>query len=86
MTKEGFMFWLRGIPRSLTMWFAALVAATPIWWPEVQPPLAEWLGSDTRATKALTTLMAVTIVWLRVRGPAVTIPQKGGKQDVPPQA
>jgi hypothetical protein len=76
MTKEEFLYWLRGIPRSLTLWFAALVAATPVWWPEVHPMIAEWLGSDARATKALTTIMAVTIVWL----------QKGGKTDAPPLA
>jgi hypothetical protein len=83
MSKEEFWFWVRGSLRSLTMWFATLVALTPVWWPEVHPLLADLLGSESRATKVLTTLMAITIVWLRVRGPAETIPQKGGKTDAP---
>lgn len=79
MSKEEFMYWLRGALRSLSMWFAAVVAATPLWWPEIQPLLAQWLGSDERATRALTTAMAVVIVWLRIRTTEpLTI--KGGKQ------
>jgi hypothetical protein len=79
VSKEEFMYWLRGALRSLSMWFAAVVAATPLWWPDVQPMLAQWLGSDERATRALTAVMAVVIVWLRIRTTEpLTI--KGGKQ------
>ena len=92
MTAEEFYYWVRGSVKSLTMWFAALVAAIPLWWPEVHGLIAEWLGSESGATKVLTTLMAITIVWLRTRGPAETLIEKGmpasvkEKQNVPPSA
>lgn len=81
MTREDFMYWLRGALRSWTVWFGVLLAALPELLSVVEPDLRpivgdkgwEWLSLFAKVTGAC-------IVLLRMRT-TTSLPLKGGKPD-----
>ncbi|MBP7548688.1 MAG: hypothetical protein KA761_00260 [Gemmatimonadaceae bacterium] len=81
MSRDEFLFWIRGALKSWTVWLGMVVAAAPEWWPIIRPQVEEVVGSD-RANKAIALVVGILIIAVRLKT-TQSLPDKGGR-DGPP--
>jgi hypothetical protein len=79
MSREDFMFWVRGALRSWTIWFGVILAAAPEIVATIEPTLRPLAGEGVWVwISASAKVIGAVVIALRMRT-TEALPDKGGR-------